>query len=120
MKSDVFWDVMLRGSCKNRRFGGTYRLHNFFATCRRITLKYYRDMTIHEFVTCIYIVTCLTKGNDRIQDTAGNNWNLFTTVSRIRLRQSWNNRFHGYARQQQQWEGRVFLLGQPDILKGRQ
>jgi hypothetical protein len=34
------------------------------------------------------IVTCLTKGNDRIQDTAGNNFNLFATVSRIRLRYS--------------------------------
>jgi hypothetical protein len=32
---------------------------------------------------------------------------------------------HGYARtvvlhRNQQWEGRVFLLGQPDIIKGRQ
>jgi hypothetical protein len=25
MKNDVFWDVMLCGSCKNRRFGGTSR-----------------------------------------------------------------------------------------------
>jgi hypothetical protein len=24
----VFWDVSLCGSCKNRRFGGTYRLHH--------------------------------------------------------------------------------------------
>jgi hypothetical protein len=23
LKNAVFWDVMLRGSCKNRRFGGT-------------------------------------------------------------------------------------------------
>jgi hypothetical protein len=23
MKNGVFWDVMLCGSCKNRRFGGT-------------------------------------------------------------------------------------------------
>jgi hypothetical protein len=27
MKNAVFWDVTLCGSCKNRRFGGTYRLH---------------------------------------------------------------------------------------------
>jgi hypothetical protein len=26
MKNAVFWDVTPRGSCKNRRFGGTYRL----------------------------------------------------------------------------------------------
>jgi hypothetical protein len=24
----VFWDVTPCGSCKNRRFGGTYRLHH--------------------------------------------------------------------------------------------
>jgi hypothetical protein len=28
MKSAVFWNVTLCGSCKNRRFGGTYRLHH--------------------------------------------------------------------------------------------
>jgi hypothetical protein len=27
MKNVVFWDVALRRSCVNRRFGGTYRLH---------------------------------------------------------------------------------------------
>jgi hypothetical protein len=26
MKNGVFWDVTPFGSCKNRRFGGTYRL----------------------------------------------------------------------------------------------
>jgi hypothetical protein len=26
--SAVFWEVMPCGSCKNRRFGGTYRLHH--------------------------------------------------------------------------------------------
>jgi hypothetical protein len=26
MKNGVFWDVTLRGSCRNRRFGGTRRL----------------------------------------------------------------------------------------------
>jgi hypothetical protein len=26
MKIGVFWDVMPCGSCKNRRFGGTWRL----------------------------------------------------------------------------------------------
>jgi hypothetical protein len=25
VSSAVFWDVTTRGSCKNRRFGGTYR-----------------------------------------------------------------------------------------------
>jgi hypothetical protein len=28
MKNVVFWDVTPYGSCKNRRFGGTYRLHH--------------------------------------------------------------------------------------------
>jgi hypothetical protein len=28
MKSFVFWDVALCGSCKNRRFGGTYQFHH--------------------------------------------------------------------------------------------
>jgi hypothetical protein len=28
IKNAVFWDVTLRGSCKNRRFGGTYLLHH--------------------------------------------------------------------------------------------
>jgi hypothetical protein len=28
MKNGVFWDVMLYGSCMNRRFGGTYHLHH--------------------------------------------------------------------------------------------
>jgi hypothetical protein len=28
MKNFVFWDVTLYGSCKNQRFGGTYRLHH--------------------------------------------------------------------------------------------
>jgi hypothetical protein len=27
MKNVIFWDVTPCGSCKNRRFGGTYRLH---------------------------------------------------------------------------------------------
>jgi Rieske Fe-S protein len=27
-KNAVFWDVTPRGSCKNQRFGGTYRLHH--------------------------------------------------------------------------------------------
>jgi hypothetical protein len=27
MKNVVFWDIMPRGFCKNRHFGGTYRLH---------------------------------------------------------------------------------------------
>jgi hypothetical protein len=27
MKNTVFWDVTPCGSCKNRRFGGTYHLH---------------------------------------------------------------------------------------------
>jgi hypothetical protein len=28
MKNIVFWDVTPRDSCKNRRFGGTYRLNH--------------------------------------------------------------------------------------------
>jgi hypothetical protein len=28
MKNDVFWNVTSCGSCKNRRFGGTYRHHH--------------------------------------------------------------------------------------------
>jgi hypothetical protein len=28
VKNVVFWDVMMCGSCENRRFGGTYRLHH--------------------------------------------------------------------------------------------
>jgi hypothetical protein len=28
MKNAIFWHVTSCGSCKNRRFGGTYRLHN--------------------------------------------------------------------------------------------
>jgi hypothetical protein len=28
MKDGVFWDVTPCGSCKNQRFGGTYRLHH--------------------------------------------------------------------------------------------
>jgi hypothetical protein len=28
MKNAVFWNVMLCASCKNRPFGGTYRLHH--------------------------------------------------------------------------------------------
>jgi hypothetical protein len=28
MKNGVFWEVTSCGSCKDRRFGGTYRLHH--------------------------------------------------------------------------------------------
>jgi hypothetical protein len=28
IKNAVFWDVTLRGSCKNRRFGGMYFFHH--------------------------------------------------------------------------------------------
>jgi hypothetical protein len=28
VKNDVLWDVTPCGSCKNRRFGGTYHLHH--------------------------------------------------------------------------------------------
>jgi hypothetical protein len=28
MKNDLFWDVTPSGPCKNRRFGGTQRLHH--------------------------------------------------------------------------------------------
>jgi hypothetical protein len=38
IKNAVFWDVTLCGSCKNRRFGGTYRLHHqgLRSVCRLI------------------------------------------------------------------------------------
>jgi hypothetical protein len=28
LKDDVFWEVIPCGSCKNRRFGETYRFHH--------------------------------------------------------------------------------------------
>jgi hypothetical protein len=28
MKNAIFWDAASCGSCKNRTFGGTYRLHH--------------------------------------------------------------------------------------------
>jgi hypothetical protein len=28
LENAVFWDVTASGSCKNRRFGGKYRLHH--------------------------------------------------------------------------------------------
>jgi hypothetical protein len=34
MKNDVFWDVTPCGSCKNRRFGGTYLV--FLRSVRRL------------------------------------------------------------------------------------
>jgi hypothetical protein len=37
VKNAVFWDGMLRGTCKNRRFGGTYRLHHQGDRNRRAT-----------------------------------------------------------------------------------
>jgi hypothetical protein len=41
MKNAVFWDVAPCGSCKNRRFGGTQRLHHqgdilFLRSVRRL------------------------------------------------------------------------------------
>jgi hypothetical protein len=38
MENIIFWDVMPYGSCENRRFEGTYRLHHqsdkyFFEAC---------------------------------------------------------------------------------------
>jgi hypothetical protein len=35
MKNVVFWDVMSCDSCKNRRFGGEYRLHHHGLKNRR-------------------------------------------------------------------------------------
>jgi hypothetical protein len=35
MRNAVFWDVTPCGSCKNRRFGGTYRLHHLGYKKRR-------------------------------------------------------------------------------------
>jgi hypothetical protein len=37
MKNDVFLDVMPCGLCKNRRFGGTYRIHHQGEKNRRVT-----------------------------------------------------------------------------------
>jgi hypothetical protein len=39
MKNDVFWVVMMRGSCKNLRFGGTYSLHYQGDRNRRVFLR---------------------------------------------------------------------------------
>jgi hypothetical protein len=36
MKSVVFWDVTPCGSCKNRRFGGTYQVLVFLRSVRRL------------------------------------------------------------------------------------
>jgi hypothetical protein len=37
MKNAVLWDVTPCGSCRNRRFGGTYRLHHtFLRSVRRL------------------------------------------------------------------------------------
>jgi hypothetical protein len=36
MNNAVFWDVTPRGSCKNRYFRGTYRLHHQGASVLRL------------------------------------------------------------------------------------
>jgi hypothetical protein len=36
MKNAVFWDVTPCGSCKNRRFGEIFRLHNLSDKNRRV------------------------------------------------------------------------------------
>jgi hypothetical protein len=36
MKNGVFWDVMPSGYCKNRSFGGSYRLIVFLRSARRL------------------------------------------------------------------------------------
>jgi hypothetical protein len=36
MKNVVFWDVMQHGSCKDRRFGGTYRIHHYGDENKRV------------------------------------------------------------------------------------
>jgi hypothetical protein len=51
MKNAVFWDVTLCGSCKNRRFGGTYRLHHKGDKNRRArnnTIQQYTYNTLHK------------------------------------------------------------------------
>jgi hypothetical protein len=40
MKNAVFWNVMPCGSCKNRRFGGTYHLNHQGNKNRRATRRY--------------------------------------------------------------------------------
>jgi hypothetical protein len=39
MKNAVFWDVTPCGFCKNRRFGGIYRLHHQGGKKRRVFLR---------------------------------------------------------------------------------
>jgi hypothetical protein len=39
MKNAVFWDVTPCGSCKNRRFGGTYPLHHLCEVFLRSVLQ---------------------------------------------------------------------------------
>jgi hypothetical protein len=90
MKNGVFWDVTLCGSCKNRRFGRTYRLHNrgdknrwtrknvSLTSNRRKLLRYIssetsflsratrrnipRDGILNSILTALYSLTC-TYGN---------------------------------------------------------
>jgi hypothetical protein len=49
MKNGAFWDVRPRGSCKNRRFGGTTRLtipeDAILHSHRRENLKSYKEET---------------------------------------------------------------------------
>jgi hypothetical protein len=58
MKNALFWDVKPCGSCRNRRFGGTYRLHHQDEKNRRA-----RNVSGNQLATII-----LTKSNiKRIQ-----------------------------------------------------
>jgi hypothetical protein len=49
MKNGVFWDVTPCGSCKNRRFEGTYRLH--YQGEKRVFLR-----SVLQFLVTAYIV----------------------------------------------------------------
>jgi hypothetical protein len=55
MKNAVFWGVTRYGSCKNRRFEGTHRLHqqvttfDVLETTLAVTIK---QNTLHFFAAC--------------------------------------------------------------------
>jgi hypothetical protein len=44
MKNAVFWDVTSCGSCKNRHFGGTYRLHHQGTRCGELVIAFLRSV----------------------------------------------------------------------------
>jgi hypothetical protein len=57
MKNAVFWDVTPCGSCKNRRFGQTYRLHRLGEKNRRT----WNLVTANVLLTQLTLLTVMTK-----------------------------------------------------------